>query len=47
MSFPDPVLPSHWMYYADRAVEAHRGRADGYGYGRGREEQLDEILRLI
>lgn len=45
MSVPDPALPPHWQYYADRADEAHRGRAADYG--RGREEQLDETLRLI
>jgi hypothetical protein len=45
MSVPDDDLPPHWKYYADRADEAHRGRADDYG--QGREEQLDETLRLI
>ena len=45
MSDQDPPLPAHWQYYADRAHEAHVGRADDFGHGR--EEQLWETLRVI
>ena len=41
----EPALPAPWQYYADRAIEAHQGRADCFGLGR--EEQLCETLRVI
>ncbi|QJW95377.1 hypothetical protein [Frigoriglobus tundricola] len=45
MSVSDVGLPPLWQYYSDHAREAHDGRADEFG--QGREEQLNETLRLI
>ena len=39
------ALTEQWVYYQDRAKEAHLGRADHFGLAR--EEQLWETLRSI
>ena len=45
MSILMTALPAPWQYYADRARDAHHGRADDFNLGR--EEQLWATLEVI
>jgi hypothetical protein len=45
MSVSDDQLPPHWQYYAERSHDSHHGLADDFG--QGREEQVNETLKLI